>query len=148
MALQRQMQAHRGLSGMVLNGKTLGVWGYGRIGQLVASYARTFGMRVMVWGSESARERAEQRALKRQLPFHRQGIVRSTEEVFAAADAEVAEAFAAVQRAGVARRARGVRGERARRDVDAGREHVDRAAFATCAASAAAWRAARVVGLA
>ncbi len=45
--------------GMVLNGKTLGVWGYGRIGQLVAGYAHAFGMRVMVWGSESARERAE-----------------------------------------------------------------------------------------
>ncbi|MFM9914964.1 MAG: D-2-hydroxyacid dehydrogenase family protein [Rhizobacter sp.] len=45
--------------GMVLHGKTLGVWGYGRIGQLVAGYARCFGMRVMVWGSESARERAE-----------------------------------------------------------------------------------------
>lgn len=45
--------------GMVLSGKTLGVWGYGQIGQLVAAYARAFGMRVMVWGSEAARERAE-----------------------------------------------------------------------------------------
>ena len=52
------MPANFGI-GMVLNGKTLGVWGYGRIGQLVAGYARCFGMRVMVWGSESARERAE-----------------------------------------------------------------------------------------
>ena len=52
------MPANFGI-GMVLHGKTLGVWGYGRIGQLVAGYARSFGMRVIVWGSESARERAE-----------------------------------------------------------------------------------------
>ncbi len=44
--------------GMVLKGKTLGVWGYGRIGQLVAGYGRAFGMNVMVWGSEASRERA------------------------------------------------------------------------------------------
>ena len=44
--------------GMVLRGKTLGVWGYGRIGQLVASYGRAFGMNVMVWGSEGARQQA------------------------------------------------------------------------------------------
>jgi D-3-phosphoglycerate dehydrogenase len=44
--------------GMVLRGKTLGVWSYGRIGQLVAGYGRAFGMRVVVWGSEAARTRA------------------------------------------------------------------------------------------
>jgi len=44
--------------GMVLRGRTLGVWGYGRIGQMVAGYGRAFGMTVQVWGSESARERA------------------------------------------------------------------------------------------
>jgi D-3-phosphoglycerate dehydrogenase len=44
--------------GMVLKGRTLGVWGYGKIGQLVAGYGRAFGMRVLVWGSESSRERA------------------------------------------------------------------------------------------
>lgn len=44
--------------GMVLGGKTLGVWGYGRIGQLVAGYGRAFGMQVMVWGSEASRARA------------------------------------------------------------------------------------------
>ncbi|MEY4561250.1 MAG: hypothetical protein RLZZ618_527 [Pseudomonadota bacterium] len=44
--------------GMVLRGKQLGLWGYGRIGQRVASYGKAFGMKVVVWGSESSRERA------------------------------------------------------------------------------------------
>jgi len=44
--------------GAVLRGKTLGIWSYGRIGQLVAGYGRAFGMRVVVWGSEAARSRA------------------------------------------------------------------------------------------
>ncbi len=44
--------------GMVLKGKTLGIWGYGKIGQLVAGYGRAFGMQITVWGSDSARERA------------------------------------------------------------------------------------------
>jgi D-3-phosphoglycerate dehydrogenase len=44
--------------GMVLRGKTLGVWGYGKIGHLVASYGVAFGMKVQVWGSEEARARA------------------------------------------------------------------------------------------
>ena len=44
--------------GMLLRGKTLGVWSYGRIGQLVAEYGRAFGMHVLVWGSEASRARA------------------------------------------------------------------------------------------
>jgi D-3-phosphoglycerate dehydrogenase len=44
--------------GMVLRGKTLGIWGYGKIGQLVAGYGRAFGMQVMVWGSEASRQKA------------------------------------------------------------------------------------------
>lgn len=44
--------------GMVLQGKTLGVWSYGRIGKLVASYGKAFGMQVLVWGSAEARARA------------------------------------------------------------------------------------------
>src|SRR5687767_10573738 len=44
--------------GLVLRGRTLGVWGYGKIGQLVAGYGRAFGMQVMVWGSEASRLRA------------------------------------------------------------------------------------------
>jgi D-3-phosphoglycerate dehydrogenase len=45
--------------GSVLKGKTLGVWSYGRIGQLVAGYGRAFGMRVIIWGSQASRERAQ-----------------------------------------------------------------------------------------
>jgi D-3-phosphoglycerate dehydrogenase / 2-oxoglutarate reductase len=44
--------------GVVLKGRTLGIWGYGKIGQLVAGYGKAFGMRVLVWGSQGARERA------------------------------------------------------------------------------------------
>ncbi len=45
--------------GMVLRGKTLGVWSYGKIGKLVAGYGRAFGMRVMVWGSDATRLAAQ-----------------------------------------------------------------------------------------
>ncbi len=45
--------------GMLLRGKTLGIWGYGKIGQLVAGYGRAFGMKVVVWGSEASRLKAE-----------------------------------------------------------------------------------------
>ena len=44
--------------GMVLRGRTLGIWGYGRIGQLLAGYGKAFGMQVQVWGSEASRLRA------------------------------------------------------------------------------------------
>jgi D-3-phosphoglycerate dehydrogenase / 2-oxoglutarate reductase len=44
--------------GTVLKGKTLGIWGYGKIGQLVAGYGKAFGMRVLVWGRAPSRERA------------------------------------------------------------------------------------------
>jgi D-3-phosphoglycerate dehydrogenase len=44
--------------GTTLRGKTLGIWGYGRIGRLVASYGKAFGMDVQIWGSESSRQEA------------------------------------------------------------------------------------------
>jgi D-3-phosphoglycerate dehydrogenase len=44
--------------GQTLKGRTLGVWGYGRIGQLVAGYGKAFGMRVLIWGRAPSRERA------------------------------------------------------------------------------------------
>ncbi len=45
--------------GMVLKGKTLGIWGYGHVGQLVAGFGKAFGMHVTVWGSETSRARAK-----------------------------------------------------------------------------------------
>ena len=39
--------------GSGLRGRTLGVWGYGRIGRQVAAFGRAFGMRVMIWSRES-----------------------------------------------------------------------------------------------
>lgn len=44
--------------GQVVAGKTIGIWGYGKIGRLVAQYAQAFGAQVIVWGSEDAREEA------------------------------------------------------------------------------------------
>ncbi len=44
--------------GHVLKGRTLGIWGYGKIGHMVAGYGKAFGMTVMVWGSEAAKHRA------------------------------------------------------------------------------------------
>jgi len=43
-----------------LRHKTLGVYGYGRIGRVVAEYGRAFGMDVIVWSSESSRAKAEE----------------------------------------------------------------------------------------
>jgi len=40
--------------GHTLRGKTLGVYGYGRIGAVVAGYGRAFGMNVLVWAREPA----------------------------------------------------------------------------------------------
>ncbi|MCW0375938.1 D-2-hydroxyacid dehydrogenase family protein [Xanthomonas sacchari] len=40
--------------GRSLDGLTLGIWSYGKIGRRVAAYGRGFGMRVQVWGSEDS----------------------------------------------------------------------------------------------
>ena len=44
--------------GTTLRGKTLGVYGYGRIGAVVAGYGRAFGMQVQVWAREATRAKA------------------------------------------------------------------------------------------
>jgi len=41
-----------------LRGKTLGVFGFGRIGTVVAGYGDAFGMQVVVWAGEESRRRA------------------------------------------------------------------------------------------
>ncbi len=44
--------------GSSLRGKTLGVFGYGRIGSVVAGYGRAFGMPVLVWSREPSMAKA------------------------------------------------------------------------------------------
>ena len=63
--------------GCVLHGKTLGIWGYGKIGHIVAGYGRAFGMRVLVWGSEASRAKAVDDGLQ---------AAASREELFSASD--------------------------------------------------------------
>lgn len=45
--------------GSVLRGCTLAIWGYGKIGRLVAGYGKAFGMQVLVWGREPSRAAAQ-----------------------------------------------------------------------------------------
>ena len=44
--------------GNTLRGKTLGIFGYGRIGAVVAGYGEAFGMNVLVWAREASLARA------------------------------------------------------------------------------------------
>ena len=46
--------------GTTLRGKTLGIYGYGRIGKVVAGYGKAFGMHVRVWAREAARAQARE----------------------------------------------------------------------------------------
>src|SRR5206468_12730212 len=41
-----------------LRGKTLGIYGYGRIGATVAGYGKAFGMNILVWAREASLQRA------------------------------------------------------------------------------------------
>jgi len=44
--------------GTTLRGKTLGIYGYGRIGSVVAGYGKAFGMKVLVWARDASLARA------------------------------------------------------------------------------------------
>jgi D-3-phosphoglycerate dehydrogenase len=44
--------------GATLRGKTLGIYGYGRIGSVVAGYGKAFGMNVLVWAREASLRQA------------------------------------------------------------------------------------------
>ena len=46
--------------GTTLRGKTLGIYGYGRIGKVMAGYGKAFGMNVCVWARETGRARARE----------------------------------------------------------------------------------------
>lgn len=40
-------------------GKTIGIWSYGKIGKLVASYAKAFGAKVLIWGGRNSTTQAK-----------------------------------------------------------------------------------------
>ena len=44
--------------GSTVRGKVFGIYGYGRIGAVVAGYAKAFGMKVLVWAREPAMAKA------------------------------------------------------------------------------------------
>ena len=46
--------------GDLLAGKTLGIWGFGKIGRMVAGYGTAFGMNVLVWGRDASRAAARE----------------------------------------------------------------------------------------
>jgi len=63
--------------GTGLRGRPLGVFGYGKIGALVAGYGRAFGMNVLAWGREGSLERAAAAGID---------TAESQEDLFARAD--------------------------------------------------------------
>ena len=65
MASMRAGRWQAGTLGIGLRGRTLGIYGLGKIGAVVAGYGKAFGMVVLVWGRETtlAKARAEGYAL-------------------------------------------------------------------------------------
>ncbi len=65
--------------GTGLRGRTLGVFGYGRIGSVVAGYGKAFGMKVLIWGREAslARARADgyRAARSKQVFFEKSDVI-------------------------------------------------------------------------
>ena len=59
-AQEASLRAGRWQSGVgrTLRGLTLGIFGYGRIGRVVAGYGRAFGMDVLVWSRPASLQRA------------------------------------------------------------------------------------------
>jgi D-3-phosphoglycerate dehydrogenase len=50
--------------GRSLRDRTLGIYGYGRIGKVVADYGRAFGMNVVFWASDESRKRAQEEGME------------------------------------------------------------------------------------
>jgi D-3-phosphoglycerate dehydrogenase len=74
-ALQRG--AWQSTMGYMVRGQTLGIWGYGRVGRLLAGYARAFGMHLLIWGREQSLSGARGDGL---------AVAASREELFASSD--------------------------------------------------------------
>jgi len=63
--------------GIGVNGKTLGIYAYGKIGSIVAGVGKAFGARVMCWGREGSTGRAKAAGFD---------VAKSREEFFAECD--------------------------------------------------------------
>ncbi|ANG63168.1 3-phosphoglycerate dehydrogenase [Marinobacterium aestuarii] len=63
--------------GDCLAGKTLGIWGFGKIGRRLARYAEAFDMKVLVWGRDDSRRAAAHMGL---------GVAASKDDFFARSD--------------------------------------------------------------
>jgi len=63
--------------GNTLRCKTLGIYGYGRIGAAVAGYGKAFGMKVLVWAREASRQKAQEDGY---------AVAKSKQEFFETAD--------------------------------------------------------------
>lgn len=63
--------------GRTLRGRTLGLYGYGRIANAVATYAKAIGMQVIWWGSKASRAKAQENG---------EMVANSREAFFAASD--------------------------------------------------------------
>lgn len=65
--------------GEILHGKTLGIWGFGKVGRIVAGFGAAFGMDVLVWGGENSRAAARDQLLEvasdKQAFFSRSDVV-------------------------------------------------------------------------
>ncbi|HEV7766855.1 MAG TPA: D-2-hydroxyacid dehydrogenase family protein [Thermoanaerobaculia bacterium] len=65
------------LLGTTVRGRTLGIFGYGKIGSLVAGYGRAFGMNVLAWGREGSQSRGQKDGY---------AVAANVEELFAQSD--------------------------------------------------------------
>ncbi|WP_323073239.1 D-2-hydroxyacid dehydrogenase family protein [Mycetohabitans endofungorum] len=63
--------------GQVLRGQTLGIWGYGKIGKIVAHYGRAFGMTVLIYGREHSLQAAKDDGFE---------VAQTREQLFAESD--------------------------------------------------------------
>ncbi|MPZ43345.1 MAG: D-2-hydroxyacid dehydrogenase family protein [Betaproteobacteria bacterium] len=79
-------------AGTELRGKTLGVYGLGKIGGWVAEVGHAFGMKVTVWGREASKQRARETGYE---------VPESREAFFAEADVLTLHLFANAQTEGI-----------------------------------------------
>jgi D-3-phosphoglycerate dehydrogenase len=76
--VKRLREGHwQSTAGIGVNGKTLGVYAYGKIGSIVAAAGKAFGARVVCWGREGSTGRAKAAGFE---------VAKSREDFFADAD--------------------------------------------------------------